>query len=364
VENDPAMRLYLMDSGPPCDWYEERPGRWIAEPQWPSANIATRRLHLAADGALASETSSLQAIEVASPQDCGMSGGEYCAMSLGPELPGDQRGDDAKSVCFDTGPLEKPLDIVGAPVIRLKLAADRPSAMVAVRLCDVQPDGASTRITYGVLNLTHRNGHEFPQGLVPGDTIDISLKLDDIAYGVAPGNRLRVAISSTYWPLVWPSPEKVTLTLHEGCLDLPVRPSGSGDEISLAQPESATPWEVETLREGSNSRTVERDADTGAVSLVIIDDFGQSRDKDHGLVEGSIVRERWTIHPDDPLSASGRTHWTATLSRDDWSLRTETFSEMRSDVKNFYLKGRIEAYEGEKCVFERDFEDRISRNHI
>ena len=92
-----------------------------------------------------------------------MAGGEYCAIWLGPELPGDQREDDAKSVCFDGEPLEAALDIVGAPVVRLKLAADRPRAMVAVRLCDVQPDGASTRITYGVLNLCHRNSHEFPE---------------------------------------------------------------------------------------------------------------------------------------------------------------------------------------------------------
>ena len=59
--------------------------------------------------------------------------------------------------------------------------------MVAVRLCDVQPDGASTRITYGVLNLCHRNSHEFAEDVVPGDVMEIALKLDDIAYRAAPG---------------------------------------------------------------------------------------------------------------------------------------------------------------------------------
>ena len=92
-----------------------------------------------------------------------MAGGEYCAIWLGPELPGDQRGDDGKSLCFDGDILDAALDIVGAPVVRLKLSADRPSAMVAVRLCDIQPDGASTRISYGVLNLCHRDGHETPR---------------------------------------------------------------------------------------------------------------------------------------------------------------------------------------------------------
>jgi putative CocE/NonD family hydrolase len=364
VEDDPAMRLYLMDSAPPRDWYEERPGRWIAEQSWPSPRIAARRLHLGAGGVLSDKAGALTPIPVSTPQDCGMAGGEYCAIWLGPELPGDQRVDDEKSVCFDTVPLGEQTDIVGAPVLRLKIAADRPRAMVAVRLCDVQPDGASARITYGVLNLCDRNGHEHPKDIVPGETMEIALRLDDIAYSVARGNRLRVAVSSTYWPLVWPSPEKVTLVLHEGVLELPVRPTGAGDEVSFEEPEAAAPWRTETLRQSSNSRIVERDSTTGKVSLNIVDDFGEKRDSDHGLVTGGIARENWIIDPDDPLSAYGQTHWTESLSRNEWSVRTETFTSMRSDAENFHLTGRIEAYEGKTLVFERDFEEKIWRDHI
>jgi hypothetical protein len=173
-----------------------------------------------------------------------------------------------------------------------------------------------------------------------------------------------VAVSSTYWPLVWPSPEKVTLVLHEGVLELPVRPSGAGDEVSFDEPEAAAPWLTETLRQSSNSRTVERDSNTGKVSLNIVDDFGEKRDSDHGLVTGGIARETWTIDPDDPLSAYGETHWTESLSRNEWSVWTETFTSMRSDAENFHLTGRIEAYEGEKLVFERHFQEKIRRDHI
>ncbi len=362
VEDDPAMRLYVMDSEPPRDWYLERAGRWIAEQQWPSPNIATRTLALGANGSLADDATLDRAVSIASPQDCGMDGGEYCAIWLGPELPGDQRADDAKSACFDGAVLEAPLDIVGGPVIRLKLAADRSRAMVAVRLCDVQPDGASTRITYGVLNLCHRNSHEFPEDVTPGETMEIAFKLDDIAYRVAAGNRLRIAVSSTYWPLVWPSPEEVTLTIHDGSVDLPVRPSGDGDEWSFEEPEGAAPWQIETLREDSHIRKVERV--DGKVTLRIVDDFGETRDLDHGLAVGEIAREAWSIDPADPLSAHGETHWTQTLKRDSWSVRTEAFTTMRSDGENFHLTGRIEAYEGEELVFERDFSEAVPRDHI
>jgi predicted acyl esterase len=358
VENDPAMRLYLMDSLPPREFYEERPGRWIAEPVWPSPRIQAQSFtfgrEIGADITLPAA--------ISSPQDCGLKGGEYCAIWLGPELPGDQCEDDARSLCFDMA-INEPLDIVGGPLVRLRISADRPVAMVAVRLCDVHPDGASARITYGVLNLTHDQAHAVVRPLMPGSPVDVTLRLDDIAWCIPAGHRLRLAISSTYWPMVWPSPEPVTLTIHDGHLDLPVRPSSCNDEWHFAESEAASPCAVETRRPASNRRDVERDQ-SGMVHLVIEDDFGEIRDLEHGLMTGAIARERWSIRPDDPLSARGATHWTETLSRDEWSVRTETFTQMWSDRTSFFLEGRIEAFEGDRKVFSRHFLETIARNGI
>ena len=359
VEDDPAMRLYLMESVPPRDWYEERPGRWIVEPQWPAPEIAPTTLRLGAE--LQRDTAEPQLpTTFASPQDCGMAGGEYCAIWLGPELPGDQRGDDARSLCFDMD-IAEPLDLVGGAVVTLVVSADRPTGMVAARLCDVAPDGASTRITYGVFNLCHRTGHENPQPLVPGERYEIALRLDDVAYRLPAGHRLRLALSTTYWPLVWPSATPTHLTIHDGALRLPVRAPGAGDECRFEPPEGAAPWRTETLRERSNRRSVETDPETGCVELVIEDDFGELRDVEHGLVNGSVARESWTIDPRDPLSAQGRTHWTQTLSREGWSVRMETFTTMSSDADRFHLKARIEAYEGDVLVFGKDFEESLPR---
>ncbi|MCV0393999.1 MAG: CocE/NonD family hydrolase [Rhizobiaceae bacterium] len=358
VQHDPAMRLYLMDSLPPAQWYEERPGRWIAEAAWPSPVIGHRTLSL---GGETGGDVTLPAT-VSSPQDCGLAGGEFCAIWLGPELPGDQREDDARSLCLDLD-IGGAVDIVGGPLVRLRLSADRPSAMLAVRLCDVRPDGSSTRVTWGVLNLAHRDGHEHPRAVEPGAIMDIELRLDDIAYAMPAGHRLRVAISSTYWPMVWPSPEPVALTIHAGELVLPVRDRGTGHEWRFEEPEGAAPWRHEMVREPAHDRRIERDA-SGRVDLVIEDDFGAARDLDHGLVAGTVARERWSIHPDDPLSACGKTHWTETLSRGNWSVRTETRSTMRCDAENFRLSARIEAREGEELVFERNFEESLPRHHV
>ena len=103
---------------------------------------------------------------------------------------------------------------------------------------------------------------------------------------------------------------------------------------------------------------------SGVVSLVIEDDFGKLLNKDHDLVTGSIARERWDIHPDDPLSAQGNCHWTQELERGDTRLRTETYSKMWCDDTRFYLSGRLEAYENDTLIYERDISDVINRDCI
>ncbi|CAH2394968.1 CocE/NonD family hydrolase [Mesorhizobium escarrei] len=353
VEADPAYRAYVMDSVRPARWHPERPGRWVAERVWPSPEIKTQEVELIPEG-------SKPAI-VASPQSCGLAGGEYFPFTFGPELPGDQRPDDALSVCFDQPVLTEAIDIVGAPEVLVRVSSDRRQANIAIRLCDVHPDGASELISYGVLNLTHHNSHEFPQALVPGESVTARIVLDQCAYRVPSGHRLRIAVSNAYWPMIWPSPEPVRLDLSAATLTLPLRSLAQGDEVMFPTPEAAAPWITETIRAANSERHVDRDEKTGIVTLSITDDFGEVRDLEHGLANGSIARETWAIHPDDPLSASGKTHWTQTLSRNGWSVRTETSAEMRSDAQNFMVNARIEAYEGEKLVFERNFEESIPR---
>ena len=80
----------------------------------------------------------------------------------------DMATDDHRSLCFDLGPLEQPLEILGEPVLELDVSADRPVALVAARLEHVHPDGFSALVCRGGLNLTHRDSHEQPTPLEPG----------------------------------------------------------------------------------------------------------------------------------------------------------------------------------------------------
>ncbi|HQY43526.1 MAG TPA: CocE/NonD family hydrolase [Paracoccaceae bacterium] len=361
VEDDPAYRVYLMDGVRPQRWYENRPGRWIAEPSWPSPNVETQTLPLG-PGTLGQ--GGAFEIAVNSPQDCGMEGGEYCAIWLGPEMPGDQRRDDVLSACFDSVALDQ-TDIVGAPVLSLTLSSDKPLAQIAVRLNHVHPDGADTRVTWGVLNLTHRDSHAEPAALEPGKNYRITLPIDHIAYRLPKGHRLRVAVSTSYWPMLWPMAEAATLTLTEGALALPVRRvAADADEVTFQPAESAKPLTLREIRPDRHVRRTEIDQRTGIVSLIIEDDFGEYENADHGGIAGSVARERWDIHPDDPLSAHGSAHWTEVVEREGRRLRTEAFCSMRSDATHFHLSARIEAWEGDELTYARNHEESVARDFL
>jgi hypothetical protein len=314
-------------------------------------------LHLT-DNGLQDSSGELSAI-VDSPAHTGADAGEYCAIWLGPELPGDQRRDDALSTCFDTGPLEHDLEICGAPALKWQITSDT-TGQIAIRLNHIHPDGASTRITYGVLNLAHRNGSEAPEEMPKGKVQDVALQLDHIAYKVPAGHKLRIAISNAYWPLIWPSAEQNALELTQGWLSLPLITTSKG--WTFPEPDAAPPWQIETLREEKHIRRQETDMVTGAVSLIIEDDFGKVRDLEHGLINGSVARELWRIHPDDPLCAYGQCHWSDELERGDVCLSTEARCEMHSDATTFYLSARLEAYENGILIFHKDVKEEIPRS--
>src|SRR5699024_5923118 len=155
-----------------------------------------------------------QPLAVCSPLSVGLSAGKWASYAATPDLPTDQRDSDGGALVFETEPLAEPTEVLGLPRLDLELAADKPVAMIAARLSDVAADGEATRVTYGLLNLTHRNSDEEPERLEPGRRYRVSVALNGIAQAFPPGHRLRIAVSTSYWPLAWPSPERVMLSVH------------------------------------------------------------------------------------------------------------------------------------------------------
>ena len=249
----------------------------------------------------------------------------------------------------------------------LTLAADRPDALVAVRLCDVAPNGQSTLVTRGLLNLTHRESHEQPEPLEPGQHYEARVRLNAIAHSFPVGHRLRLAVSPTYWPWAWPSPEPATLSVFTGSshLELPVRPPRPEDQelAPFQSPEGSAPIEVDEITPGWAGRRIERDVATGTVDAHLRVRGGR-RILPNGIELEDGGREIFTIVEGDPLSARVRCEQLVAVGRGDWRTRVETESELWSDATSFHTRNRIRAFEGDEKVHEDERTFSVPRDHV
>jgi uncharacterized protein len=370
IMDEPQYQVWLHDSEAPEPSPAMRAGRWIVEPSWPSSNVAMKRMALNADG-LAYGAGAEQALGIASPQTVGHCNAFWANGGDGsPECPTDQRADDAVSLCFDSEPLADDLAVLGAPLVHLELASDRPSAMVSVRLSELLPDGTSAMISYGVLNLTHRDSHEDIAPLELGKRYGVDVVLNDLAHVFAAGNRIRVAVATGLWPIAWPSPEPVTLTVTTGAstLDLPVRANGADSAGNLPVPPAVMsrvhPRTALRVAEPTVAR-FERDMATGRVDFIHNEDGGKTRIDDHGRIYGGGSWRRYSIHPDDPTSATVELNGCAEFGRAGEEMtRVEIRQVMTCDTTHFQVHARLEAFENDQPVFARSWLERIPRDGV
>ncbi len=358
IMEEPRLTVWIQDTVAPASDYELRPGRWIALRGWPPAE-APRALYLAGRSLAAAPQPGAAPLQHRSPQATGLTAGEWCPYGHPGELPGDQRADDDRSLVFDTAPLASALEILGTPWLTLRLSIDRPVGVVTARLCEVAPDGASTLISYGVLNLTRREGFERCTAMEPGRPETVRFRLNDLGQRLSPGMRLRLALSTAYWPMLWPAPAPVTLMLHPaGCrLDLPVRPAGAADEAPrpFPAPEAAPGIPHAELRPGRRERQVQQDAATGRTTVIVHRDAGAWRLEGDGLLFDGAAVERFEQAADDPLGAAAEIEWRYLMRRGGWEVSTLSRTRLTCDEGRFRLRVTLTAFEEGRRVFEREY---------
>jgi uncharacterized protein len=366
----PMLRAWMQDSVPAQPYYETRPGRWVAEATWPSPNIRIATLHAHADGSLRSTRSAADTrVSVGTHLLHGMDSQVFCPYGYPGELPAEQSADDGRALTF-TVPLAeaRPDEILGFPEVTLALAADKPNAFVAVRLCDVSPTGESLLVSWGQLNLTHRDSHTDPKPVTPGEMMRVRVRLNAIAHRLGPGHRWRVSVSPSYWPHAWPSPENATLTLDPaGCaLHLPVRSDKSLDDTlpAFGPPEESVALATETVREESNRREWRIDRITGEVTLHVEFDHGATRYSHNGLLSDSLSIDDYIIHTDDPLRTRVVCQRVFKLSGANWATHIETYSTMTCDAGQFYLVNKMKAFENDALVFEKVWQHNVPRQLV
>jgi uncharacterized protein len=367
IDEEPMLLSYLQDAVPPRASYDERPGRWLADQQWPSEQVEMQSVRLTSQGtAVVDGVPSYDddALSVSSVQPHGIAGGRSAAYALSYEQAIDQRIDDGYALCFDTDPLTRSLDVLGIPEAELTLRSDRPRAMVAVRLVDVAPDGTATLITRGLLNLTHRDSHEEPSDVPVDVPFTVRFPLHAIGYRIPEGHRLRVAVAPTLWPMVWPSPTPVTLDIlaAQSVVHLPVHAPATEVEFPFTAPEEAA--YAHTKLPARESGTVTRDLATGRTEVVYEYSGGDRLPEEYGGLSHWVWdRDTFAIDDTDPTTARAVSERRIEIVRGTWQTRVDASAEMTCDAENFHVRTDLRAYSDEQEIFTRSWEWSFARDH-
>jgi len=367
VMEEPMLRAWMQESVRPTTHYEVRPGRWVGEPCWPSPQVEDRRYALA-PGRLAPADDEVpeHPLTVQSPLSVGLFAGKWCSFTATPDLPHDQREEDGGALVFESAPLVEPLEILGAPVVELDVASSRPVAMVAVRLSDVAPSDKATRVTYGLLNLTHRDSHERPEPLEPGRRYRVPVQLNEVAQSFPVGHRLRISISTSYWPIAWPPPEPVRLTIHTGSssLLLPVRAPRPEDDAlrTFAEPEGAPGPATTMIRPRHYAWNVHRDLAEDISTLEVVKDEGVFRLDELDLELTMSTVERYRYWEDRFDSLRGEVENVRGWRRGDWNVRTFSRTLLTCNAEEFRIRAELDAYEDEQRIHCQSWDRRIPRD--
>ena len=369
IEEEPRLRVWMQEAYRPEVAHEAREGRWVAEESLPSPRIEGRRFFLDRDS-LAEDAGDEAALVHSGVHRHGSLAGSWCPYGHPGEFPSDQREEDALCLTFTSEPLPERLELLGRPHLRVAFSVDKPLALLAARLTHVSPDGTSTLVSRSAMNLTHLQGHDEPRALEPGAREVAELELDVVGQAIPAGHRVRLSLSTTYWPWLWPSPEQVELTVFTGqgsVLELPMRSPDPADDalVAFEPPEQSPALRYETLENQPGAVTVRRDPIGDTIEL---DRNGGGNWRRRYVQSDTEITwrylDRYSIHDADPLTARLTCDRVIGLGRGPWQVRIETTSTMTSDLDSFHLDDTLEAYEGSRRVFVRNWNRSIPRDHL
>jgi putative CocE/NonD family hydrolase len=366
---EPRLVSYMQEAVPPAGSYAHRPGRWVADASWPSPSVDSWTQVVGANSL--GEPGTLEGgpatRSIRSLQGTGVDGGVWCGDGSPADFALDQRPDDGASLCWDSAPLTGRVELLGKGEARLELSVDRPWALVAVRICDLAPDGTSTLIARGLLNLSRRAGHDRTVPMPENERVLVRVPLQSTAYAIPAGHRIRLAVSNAYWPMAWPSPEPTTLTVVCGLrsiLTLPRRrPSELDSQLRpFDPPETGTALASDKTMLRDRGRRTRRSLSTGEIEVEF--DWHGSRTRilatDTEMGEDNVTTYR--IVEGDPLSATVICDVDVSLARPGWNTQTRASSTMTCDAERFTVTTTLDAFHNGVRIHARTFTHQFPRD--
>ncbi len=364
IMDEPPLRVWLQDPAPPAPFRQTRSGRWVAEPGWSGKALETTTLHPGPSGL--SDAPQGGKLTISSPQNAGVASGAWCGYGVVADGPLDQNGENGLLTSFESEPLEDVLILLGFPMLHAEVESNAPQANLVATLSSVSKNGRATLISYGVLNLTHRNGHASPEPMPLGTAVPIELRLNACGQRVAKGHRLRLSLGTAYWPVIWPSQSAAVLKLTNAKLELPLRGPRDIDAhlADFEPPETAPPMKVESDSKATYERSRRIDHVTGEESIERTQETGFVVHPDNGLMMRETCRETFRIHPDDPHSAVGICRWHRAYARGEWRIVLGSEISVRAWPEVWRVDATLIAEDADGEVSERTWSEEIPRDLV
>lgn len=371
MDNDtldcPQAQIWLEDSMKPETVHPVSDGRWVGLEAWPSKDVNMKVLSMTYGKLQEEENSKEEKVDLCTLPNHGLLANEWMGAGVPGENPADQRVDDGMAMVFDSEVLKEELEIVGYPGFEVELSSDKPDAMLFAQLSDVHPDGAVTRVSYGVMNLTHLQGHDKVVPLVPGEKVKAFVGLDVCGHHFPKGHRVRLSLATSFWPMFWPSPELATLTIDLAAAKL-ILPEFTGNDCQgpCMEAKCAPLTPMTTLSEGHVDRSVSYDLLTDTWTSItngVGGVFGEGvyRFDDIGTVVEHNLKRELTLCNKDPLSAKYTITQKMKNGRDGWLIDADMVVTQTADKEYFYLTGHMDAKINGKDSFYREYNEKIKR---
>ena len=192
-----------------------------------------------------------------------------------------------------------------------------------------------------------------PSQLAPGEEYDVEVVLDACAYQLSPGQTLRLSVAGADWPNTVAPPAPVTMTVHSGSLELPLR---TGEEetppafVSGAESSSEDPGDI--------SWTITEDVLRGTTTCAVrhgaeyaVPHEGRASE----LYAGDVVVDRRTFAQHAWADCTYRLTWPG--------VDVSVSSTMRVDVteEGYDVVIDVDAFDGSEQVSHRTWTEHVPR---
>ena len=329
VDRDPPIRIFVRHATKPEPDLAEYAGVWRSEPGWPLDRSRVHELVPAGEGE--------DALSVR--PDVGTSAWNSCAGRLPWGQPQDQRGDDAWSLTYDWPVDDAPVEVLGHPIVRLRLRCDAPVASVSVKLNDVFPDGTSALVTRGLLNLTHRSSSTAPTPIPMNEPVEVAVELEAAAYRFEPGHRIRLSLAGTDWPNTWPPPTPVTLTVERTSLRLALPVLDGPPPIPAPPTIHSPPAGSDEDESAANANPTWRlEHDVLARTTTAVSEYGDTYRGNHGVTVTDLYQGAVTVSLLDPGRSSARATCRFELAWPEVTCVAEARLTVDSDASSFRVE--------------------------